>query len=111
MRLVLSYLEVSECPGSLGMHNSLRDPLPVKVGELLDEDMILQHSSLSLVIGHYHPQIHLEQQRSPGSHAHTVELVSDGRAVAGGQAIHTLAHKLDKFHNIHSFPPHYLNYL
>ena len=47
---ILSHLEVSECPGSLGMHHSLRDPLPVKVGELLDENMILQHSSLSLVI-------------------------------------------------------------
>ena len=101
MRLVLSYLEVSECPGSLGMHHSLRDPLPVKVGELLDEDMILQHSSLSLslVIGHYHLQLHLEQQRPPGPHAHAVELVSDGRAVSGGQAIHTLtqAHKLQTY--------------
>ena len=97
--LNFSHLEVTECPGPLGMNHSLRDPLSVKVGKLLDEDMILQHrSSLSLSSSDLCP-LYLEQQRPPGPHAHAVELVSDGGAVAGGQTVHTLAqaHKLDTF--------------
>ena len=63
------HLKISEGPGPLGMDDPLRDALPVEVGELLDEDMVL------------------EQQRSPRPHAETVQLVPHWGPVSRGEAV------------------------
>ena len=66
-------LEVAEGPGPLGMHHPLRYPLSVKVGQLLNERMVL------------------EQEGTPGTHTDTVELVSQGSTMGCGQLLRSLA--------------------
>ena len=39
---VLGDLEVAEGPGALGVHDSLGDPLAVKVRDLVDVDKVLK---------------------------------------------------------------------
>ena len=73
-----THLKISEGPSPLGMDNSLWDPLPVEVCELLYEDMIL------------------EQQRPPRSHAEAVELVPHWGPVSRGEAVWILNEKISQ---------------
>ena len=68
-------LEVTKGPGPLGVHHPLRYPLPVEVGQLLNESMVLQ------------------QERTPGTNTDTVELVTNGGTMGGGQLLWSLVSK------------------
>ena len=61
---ILGHLEVSEGPGTLRVGLALRNPLPVEVGHLLDEVVVLQqdgsigpHGERVLVAGYGDPGI------------------------------------------------------
>ena len=58
------------------MDDPLRDSLPVEVGELLDEDVIL------------------EQERPPRTHAQAVQLVPHRGPVTSGQPVWVLNKKI-----------------
>ena len=59
-------LKVTKSTGALGMDNPLRDPLSIKVGHLLEEDMVL------------------DEEGAAGADGHRVELVSDRSSMACG---------------------------
>ena len=69
---VLGDLKVTERARSLGVHHSLRDPLPVKVGDLIDQ----------LGVG--------QEDGAAGSGSQGVGLVTDGGAPTGREAVGVL---------------------
>lgn len=76
LRDVMGDLEISESPRALGVNHSLRDPLPVKVGNEVDQVGVLQ------------------QDGAPGAGRLAVVVVIDGATKGRGYAASILSQKI-----------------